>query len=62
MRDVKIISRLSLRGSKEMVLPLAIFFCCAPSADVMFEDVERTYSQAADRDEDGEGTLGKSSF
>ena len=62
MRDVKIIRRFSLRGSKEMVLPLAIFFCWAPSADVMFEEVERTYSQAADREEDEEETVGKSSF
>lgn len=28
----------------------------------MFEEVERTYSQAADKDGDGEGTSGKSSF
>lgn len=56
------VSFLGFLGSKVMFLPLSFFFCDAASADVMFDEVERTYSRAAESAGDGAGTEGKSSF
>jgi len=58
----KIVSFFGFLGSKAMFLPLSFFFCDAASAEVMLDEVERTYSRAAERAGDGAGTEGKSSF
>ena len=39
-----------------MVLPLSFFLSCAASADVIDDDVARTYSRVAVRDGEGAGT------
>ncbi len=58
----KIVSFFGFLGSNAMFFPLSFFFCCAASAEVILEDVERTYSRAAESAGDGAGTEGKSSF
>lgn len=56
---VKMVSFLGSLGSKAMVLPFSFFLSCAASAEVMFEDVWRTYSRAAVRWGCGNGTEGQ---
>ncbi len=53
------VSFLGSLGSKLMFLPLSFRFCCAASAEVMAEDVARTYSRVAVRDGFGAGTSGQ---
>ena len=53
---------LGRRGSKRVALPFAFRFCCAASALVMADVVERTYSLVAVREESGRGTSGQSAF
>ena len=43
-------------------LPLAFFFCCAASAEVMFDEVARTYSLAAVKSGFGVGASGYKAF
>lgn len=58
----KIVRRFGLRGSKLADLPFANFFAAWDSADVMFDEVDLTYSRAADRAGSGCGTVGQSAF
>lgn len=55
---MKMVSFLGFLGSKSLCLPLAIFLSCAASAELMLEDVCRTYSRAAVRAGSAAGTSG----
>ena len=56
------VSCLGRLGSYATFLPLSFLFCCAASAEVMLEDVERTYSRAAEREGRGEAIVGQRAF
>ena len=55
-------SSLPFAGSNKADLPFANLFTCAPSADVILEEVVRIYSRAAVKAGMGSATLGHKAF
>lgn len=59
---MKIVNCLGFLGSKVIFFPLSFRFSCAASADVMAEEVARTYSLAEVREGLGRGAEGQRAF